>query len=105
MALILGQEGGRQGMTQRPGKSEGVAFSFLGQLLYLKTWAAWVSLSAFLTYLRVFCLGFIQAPCLVWGQGINRCLTVAEMAPLQRARSIFHRGSGVLLSLTQRATC
>ena len=90
-------------MTQRPGKSEGAAFSFLGQILYQKTWAAWVSLSAFLAYICVFCLGFIQAPCLVWGQRINRCLTVAEMAPLQRARSKFHRGSRVLLSLTQRA--
>lgn len=67
MALILGQEGGRQGMTQRPGKSERAAFSFLGQILYPKTWAAWVSLSAFLAYIRVFCLGFFPGPLLGLG--------------------------------------
>lgn len=54
-------------MTRGLKKSKGAAFSFLGQLLYPKTWAAWVLLSAFLA-ISVPCLGFIQAPCLVWGQ-------------------------------------
>lgn len=65
--------GGRGEVTQRPGKSKGAAFNFWGQILYWKPGL----LGFHFLLLRLhqcLCLGFIQAPCLVWGQRINRWL-------------------------------